>query len=247
MRKIFRRTSITVDEAVAILLGLSVGPIEYTPVNGTDVEVCGDVSFCLTEELEDEHEVLEGHYALAKHEKQPRSVINEKLEALQRHKEVMAQANAFLCALNDELNRGEHSLLKVDNAPKDQLYKYITLHSFNEWAKKLGKAILVDLPSLEPDPVAPPSTEFQTTAGPRMKMREQEQAILDEIARQGHDPKALPLSDPGKVGVKAAVRDALRDNPLFEKKTSFKRAWEQLREDKDIAERSSPSSLQKDR
>lgn len=246
MHRLLSRTSITIDEAVSILLGHSTGPIEFTPIDGADDAGVNTPSFSLREALEDELDVLEGEYAEAKYEKHPAHVISEKHAALQRQQEIMKQANAYLCAIEDELNKGELSILKVDSALSNPAYTFVTLHSFNEWAKKLGKAVLVDLPSSEQDPVAPPSAEPQKAASPRMKMREQEQAILDEIARQGHDPKALPLFDPGKGGVKATVRDTLRDNPLFENKTSFKRAWEQLRKDKSIAEKSPPSSRQKD-
>jgi hypothetical protein len=246
MNHLLTRTSITIDEAISILLGRSSGPILLMPVNGTDDDGCCGASYCLRDDLEDELDVLEGAYAEAEYEKQPDHVIAEKHTALQRQQALIDQANAYLCAIEDELNKGEHSILKVDSVLSNPANTFITLHSFNEWAKRVGKAVLVDLPSMAHVLVAHPSPETSTTSDPRKKMRDQEQAILDEIIRQGYDPKALPPLKSGKSGVKAVVRKALNGKYPFDKTSSFKRAWEQLRDDESIAEKEPPSSLQID-
>lgn len=62
----------------------------------------------------------------------------------------------------------------------------------------------------------------------------QDAAILCEIKKQGYDRLALPNNQPGKNGVKRAVRDALKGDPLFIGTTVFDKAWERLSHDRAI-------------
>lgn len=74
---------------------------------------------------------------------------------------------------------------------------------------------------------------------PVQRSAAQDDAILSEIKRQGHDPLELPKNIAGKPGVAAAVRGALVGvNPSFPKNgTQFKHAWERLRARKEIRDK----------
>lgn len=73
---------------------------------------------------------------------------------------------------------------------------------------------------------------------PVSRFSAQEAAILAEIKRLGHDPFDLPRNPPGKRGIKAEVKDALGGSGVWSYKTAFKKAWDRLRADKRIAEKS---------
>jgi hypothetical protein len=241
MSHIFQRTSITVDEAVYILLDQIDGPVVFTPVEESGWVEIDSISFCLRETLEDELEVIAGEYARAKYENQPADVIAEKHSRLQQHVAVMAQANAYLCAIKDELNKGEQSALRIDKSLSNAAYTYITLHSFNEWAKAFDKAILVSLQATAGGADAPAAVPIKKPAT-HTRMRQQEIAILEEIKNQGCDPLALPPHT-AKAGIKAAVKFALKKSPLFEKPSAFKNTWDRLRSDKSIVDKKTPSSI----
>ena len=116
-------------------MGLITGPIEFEPTEGSEDAEFDSPAFCLEEALEDELYPLEGEYIEAKHENQPAHVIAEKLAAVRKQEAIIEQANVYLCAIHDELNKGEQSVLKVDRALSNAAYTYITRHSFNEWVK----------------------------------------------------------------------------------------------------------------
>lgn len=227
MARLLFRTSITVDEAVAILLGLSTGPIDYVPSDDVEDNADDAPAFDLREMLEDELEVLAGEHALAKHEKRPAHVIAEKEAAVQRQEALIEQAYLYRCAINDELNKGEQSALSVDTTLSNAAYTFITLHSLNQWATALAS------PSTES---APSSLELAKTK-PRTRMNDQEDAILEEILGQGFDPMALPPSPSGRPGVKAAVRESLGESPLFKGAKVFDKAWERLRNQRRIVDK----------
>lgn len=231
MSRLLSRTSITIDEAVSILLGRSKGPIELTPINSMDDQECGDFSYCLQEDLEDELDMIVSEYAEAKYDKQPEHDIAEKSAALQHQKTVIPQANAYLCAIHDELNKGEQSMLKVDKGLSNAVYTFITLHSFNEWAKRMGNGVFADLSAIVSKPSASEPTPVPRQ---RTRMKEQEAAILAEIVRQGYDPQAFPKNPSGGPGAKAAIRESLKSGPLFKGNTTFDKAWERLSKDKSL-------------
>lgn len=62
--------------------------------------------------------------------------------------------------------------------------------------------------------------------------RQQEAAILGELKKRGYNPRALPVPQRGKSGVKKEIRDALRDMNTH----VFDAAWERLRKCEDIAD-----------
>lgn len=63
------------------------------------------------------------------------------------------------------------------------------------------------------------------TRYPPSRQRQQEQEILKIIKSLGHDPKALPLNNPGTPGIKSKVRQQFNGS-----KTVFDKAWQRLRD-----------------
>jgi len=100
-----------------------------------------------------------------------------------------------------------------------------------------GELVLLDRHSLLPvEPAAIPAAngEAETDAKksnkkPPLQQQFQEQEILRVIGELGIDPKKLPKIEPGKPGIKAKVRQALK----FSAKV-FDKAWERLRANQDI-------------
>jgi hypothetical protein len=60
----------------------------------------------------------------------------------------------------------------------------------------------------------------------------QEKEILRVIEKLGHRPKALPKTEPGKRGIKWAVRNELKSLS----KAVFNKAWQRLRDDDELTE-----------
>jgi hypothetical protein len=178
-------------------------------------------------------------YVMAKYEKQPEHVIAEKFAAQQRQEAMMERANYYKCAIADELNKNEKSVLKVDTAISNAAYTYITLHSFNEWRNRLGPAT-IGRQSSGIDPTGSGEIGSDTVTKPKSpkKASIQDDAILAEIARRGHNPLALPKNLPGKRGEASDIRDALDGQPPFEAPSAFKATWERLRRRKQIIDRS---------
>jgi hypothetical protein len=150
MDSLFDRTSVTVDEAVAILLGVLKGPIKSLPLydysSDEERDFVETLCFSLPEYLEDKKEQLESDIAEAKIDKKPPDVIAAKHEALLKHKEDIDMAKAYLCTINDELNKGATSALRVDLKLTNNLLTYITVASLDEWFINNGYSVRVLVP-----------------------------------------------------------------------------------------------------
>ena len=233
----FVRTSVTVDEAVAILLGWASGPILFTSpdhdLSDEEQEVLDSATFSLADELERQECQHEFDLEEARDAGASQAVIAERRAAIQRHRELVGLANTYLCAINDEINKGEQSGLRVDRAASNSAYTYITLTSLDEWARaRYAKEILKAASTPSPVVVEVESEKPHF----RRKLRDQEETILDALVRLGHSPRALPRNTPGKSGVKAAAKSALKGNQLFTAKGAFDKAWERCRADGSIAD-----------
>lgn len=77
-------------------------------------------------------------------------------------------------------------------------------------------------------------------AKPLQRRAAQDAAILAAIKAVDLDHMALPKNPAGKPGVKAAIRDAVKNNPLFTGGTVFDKAWERLHKQGDIATATDP-------
>lgn len=242
MSKLFTRTSITVDEAVAILLGWTNGPVEYQVMSEDpspeELDSLDTLAFSLQEYLQEKLDELESDLTEARADNMPVKIIAEKQAAIQAHDAVIKQAQACLCDIHDEINKGECSALRVDTKLSNTAYTYITLSSFDDWAKQYGRTVLAELQKITGTTLSAKQPQPDTLAKPqpRMKMREQEDAILDAIKELGFDPTAFPPKAPGKRGVKSEVRDRLADLTLFENRSAFKNAWDRLRDSNSIVD-----------
>jgi hypothetical protein len=201
MRRLRPRASITIDEAVSILLGRSTGPIDFQPMDDSEEAEANCPVFDLWEALEDE---LDQDVAIA-------------------------QANAYLCEINDEINKGEQSVLKVDRALSNAAYTYITRHSFKEWVERRASVSAGAADAETPSATSAAPTAVITKRAHGTKLLDRKDAIVAEIVRRGLNPKALPKWPSGKAGLKLTIRDALQASPLFKGSTKlFDKAWEGL-------------------
>ena len=91
-------------------------------------------------------------------------------------------------------------------------------------------------PQSEATPVERPLSEAAAPAKPLQRSAAQGLEILTAIRNAGHDPKALPVNEPGKAGAKASIRKSLNGSALFVGKNVFDKAWELLRSQGDIAD-----------
>jgi len=235
--EIFARTSVTLDEAVAILLGWVNGPIRFSPVSenpsDADLDELDSLTYSLQDDLTDRRDEFESALEEARNDRLPALVIEEKRASLAEFDQAKQKAAAYLCAIKDELNRGESSLLQLDRELSNSVYKFITMTSLDQWAKaRYGKVIL---PQIE-QPAAAAVNPKPKQPVIRRRMREQEEAILSKIEEQGYSAKSLPRKEPGKRGVKVAVREKLAGDPIFEAAKAFDKAWERLRYEGSIAD-----------
>lgn len=76
--------------------------------------------------------------------------------------------------------------------------------------------------------------ERSSSQQPRIKLREQEDAIIDWLNANGFTPKALPYVKNGLPTARAAARKALDKRYPFDKKTAFDTAWQRLRGNEEI-------------
>ena len=209
---VFSRTSVTIDEAVAILFGWQSGPILFYPLEENPSQEMVDAGDGLLYSLMDD--------------------LYDHRDSIDEFPKVLEKAKAFLCDINDEINKGENSALRIDQKLSNDVFTFITLTSLNEWKKSRYGNLVIDPVDSTPTSVLP---TVQTPAEPP-RMRAQETAILTELEKLGYSPKSLPRNDDGKSGAKAKAKTALAQDPLFAAKTAFKRAWDQLRADGLIAD-----------
>lgn len=72
---------------------------------------------------------------------------------------------------------------------------------------------------------------------PKSASQAQDEAILSVLRARGYDPMALPPFEQGRPGVKAEVRTELGSKGMWAGTTVFKKAWERLTRNGDIAYR----------
>lgn len=166
-------------------------------------------------------------------------IASEK-EAIVEHWDKLAKrARRYLIDIGDELSKPD-SALRIDQATSAATGNvHITLKSLDLWARREYSVSILD------DEVARPVEDSDSVIATdnkraRMKLRDQENAILEQIKALGHDPKKLPAYVRGTSGVKAAVKKALDSSGLFSATTAYNKAWERLRKEGAIADTSTP-------
>lgn len=211
------RTACTRDDAISIILGLGHWRLLPPREDATDKEIEDTefITFCLAEYLHEELDILQSEYDYARWENLSEADIAEKLAALDRIKEIIAKAREYLICFDDEIAKGESSAIRI-HPSSDALY---TIRSVEQWARNNQYGIFAQHSLIEnnQEPQESPSannkTEVITTNQSRMLA--QEEAILDEIKRMGHDPKNLTSNSPGKPGVKADIAKILKKMNYF--------------------------------
>lgn len=237
------QTSCTKDEALALLIGLGdrrIIPGEYDPDIPEDIDIESEFAFWIEEYLNDEFEFLEGEYKLAIYNKEPTDIIAKKFEDFNKLKELISKAEKYAHYFDDEISKGSASAIRLNKSNSEHTPHY-TLISIHQWAINTLKFPDISLDSFikENTKLAElPAKNIETDKNndqPQVKKRklksqEQEEAILVEIKKLGHDPKSLPKIIKGKKGVKNAVQVSLNNHPLFEAQTAFKHSWDSLLE-----------------
>ena len=235
------KTSCTIDDAVAKLLGWLKGPIYISsirvdqPITLEHLENLDSLVFSITDHLESLRDEAIYKYDDAISADAPEDVRSSLLEAYGNTLSLIERANLFIIDINEELNKKDSSSLTIDstsNVDDDKIR--ITIKSLDQWAKKkYGIAVLEDgvLPVLNS------SKQKTPKSADKPFQRQQERAILEMIGKLGEDPKNLPKNPPGKPGIKAKVRKTLINETLFAGSTVFDKAWGRLRDDEDIQDK----------
>jgi hypothetical protein len=242
-------TAVTLDEAVAMLVGRVDGPVRLLEpdreLTAEEQDVFASWTYSLLEDLEEERASLESAYREAKLDGLPSEGISERLHARDSFDAVIASARMYRCAIDDEIGKGDSSRLQIDSKLSNASITLLTLSSLDGWAQeKYGMSLLTRDASSDS---ASERRELRRVAvtvdkggkqsrGPGTKLRQQEEVILAELRGLGLDPKALPKNRTGKCGVKATVCEALSKHALFEGVTVFDHAWDRLRKNKDIVD-----------
>ncbi len=136
----FYVTSISKDEAVQKLLGWQISCTHSDGSSGNlsdeELEAAGNRSVSVLDVLEFERTPFENDLFEAKHAQLPEAVIAEKRKALADFDMKVDKAKRYLCAIDDELSKGDdRSALRIDKNRQGNAGPYITIHSFNEWAR----------------------------------------------------------------------------------------------------------------
>ena len=220
------------DDAIAKLLGLLKGAIHH--------EIIEIDNNCITlEQLEymdtlyyslDKHLTLLRQKAMVEASKLvdtgvEKALIDAQLEKVLDIEDLIVKAKNYILDFDEELEKHALSMLQIDYTATNKAGQvHFKLKSLNTWAhKKYGISI----------------DGFENKTIPEQKiykLREQERLILLEIKKLGLNPKLLPVRLAGKRGTKANIRFALNEHPLFQGTKIFDKAWQELRNSKDIKE-----------
>ena len=100
-------------------------------------------------------------------------------------------------------------------------------------AQRVAEAFGVSLDAA-PSASAPAASAPEPVKRPLQRQRHQEAEILRVLRELGHDPHALPRNTPGRAGPKAAAFGRLGWKK--EERGVFDKAWERLRQARDIAD-----------
>lgn len=221
---LFYSPSCNIEEAVMYLLGFPQSSIQAKWVEHSDDPSDGEwISSDGYYHLADSLESAESELAEAKYDKATDKIIADKQTELNRCIALNERANVCKNAIIDELAKGSSSKLLIDNLATTNLNDpFITLLSLKRWAHEVLKISILD------------ELGTSETVKPLSKMRKQENAILVAIEKLGHDPKNFPKNPPGKPHTKDDVRQLVQHDPLFISANVFDKAWERLRNYKDI-------------
>ena len=228
---VLSRTSVTVHEAVAIMLGRADGPIEMrtteTKISDEEMEELGATPFFIDEGWDDEQDTLDEACYYAEKKREPQAII-EATEALEKFEHEVSEVRRWLCEIEDEIAKGDAAALRLDKKTSSEHWPYITLWSLKEWADSKGYETGL-FPSCRVGAEPP-------------RQRAQEDAILEKLKSCGHDPKKMPPNTSGKPGVKNQIWRLLdKKNRYFHSFSVFEKAWERALAAGDIAYEERPT------
>lgn len=137
-------------------------------------------------------------------------------------------------ALSDAIERAAISVTTISGK------RMLSHADISTWCMQHGYPWPLEAPSAESATSAAGETSAASaqtsepgiTPRPLQQQAFQEREILRVLAELGHDPLQLPKSPAGQPGVKAEVRKALN----WQGSTTFDKAWERLRRNKDIGD-----------
>ncbi|VBL74411.1 Uncharacterised protein [Burkholderia pseudomallei] len=133
-------------------------------------------------------------------------------------------------ALSDAIARAAISVTTISGK---QMLSHIDISA---WCQQHGYAWPLEAPAdaanAETDVEDAQASEPRVTSRPLQQQAFQEQEILRVLAEFGHDPLNLPKSPAGQPDVKAQVRKKLN----WQGSTTFDKAWERLRRNKELAD-----------
>jgi len=233
----------TKDEAIALLVGLGDKRISPATESELEVDAVFEGSFCLNEYLYEEFGSLENACKfVCKYPKEfdeTKEVLDEKFE---NHKKLIKIAENCSLRFDDELSKGELSLIKQcpQKMPVYPQYKYYTIISIQRWAMNClglpdistddfiqGNFKLSDIPTT--------ITGLQKKPIKKLKSNEQDDAILAVVKAFNLDPLALPGYKQGGYGVKSDIRNALGNDKLFKAGRAFEHTWQRMFKNKVLA------------
>ena len=235
------KTSCDKEDAVAKLLGWLQGPV-YQDLNESEhgytlqqLKYMDTLIYTLAEHLTDLRNQALWKTADLYEEKasveEIDKAINEELDI----EDLMKRANLFLIEIEDELSKGELSLLKVDSEAMTKNGElHISLKSLDIWSKKTQGISILNYKDTGVVKRSSPGKLGQ------YKQLLQEHKILETIKLLGHDPKNLRINPSGKADIKSEVRGLVNLVPPFEGTTTFDKAWERLRYEKRIIDLNPP-------
>lgn len=198
------RTSVSLDEAIAIMLGYADGPMVARSFNENpsdeELECLRGLAFDIEEYLGDESD--------------------------------MSEVTRWRSEIEDEMNKGELSALRLDRTLSRHTAPYITMWSLKKWADTNGykTRLLAALGSQS-------GAQEEKKEKKGEKWPAQEAAVLKTIRDLGFDPVNLPERPDGEDWVKSEVRDVLENkHPLFRGDTILDKAWVRLSRKKKVVE-----------
>jgi hypothetical protein len=134
---------------------------------------------------------------------------------------------ASLLPIRDPSDNGK----LASNAKVRDFYNLVTIEDLDTWLNSTGMGYQFP----KADELQKSEVAVSTKQRPIQRTTAQNDAILEAIKAKGYEPSSLPKAKPGKSGVKAEIRAATVNNPLFQG-TVFNKAWERLRSAGEIAD-----------
>ena len=232
------RVSCTEEEAVAKLLGWMQGVRRLRNLTVTldglipeQLQHMYQLPAALDELIKAEREIASIRFSNACVEKNFDRA--SEWEARVEYWDAMAElAIRYKQSIFEELSRPKPNL-QIDQLLTEQTgEKHLTLVSLDHWTRKKFGITILDQASQASAGDVP-----DLLKGSRSKAQEQESAIVELVVQLGYNPLKLPPRSSGKPGTKRLVRVRLNlPSPLFPSHKVFEKAWERLRNDRQLIE-----------